>query len=250
MGGAIIFSLAMFSIETLTYNLKPGQEESLLHRLAVLLGGSFPSGIIQMLTMFFFLYGFLTLRFHHDKLRVEWDAFRMNLLPTGEQKVLDSKQVNEIKLKMIEIEQTGSGRQLVSLIKKACTQYRNEGSVSDTLQVLDSQVEILRDQSQGGYEVLNYVAPGISSLGFLGTVLGISGAIGNFHLATDYTKLPLITNMLNVAFDTTAFALTLSLVITYYYNRMQEEENRLYAGMKSYVIDNLISRIYHGGLKV
>ncbi|AEE52447.1 MotA/TolQ/ExbB proton channel family protein [Haliscomenobacter hydrossis] len=246
--GGLVFWILAIAIASITDDPDLA-EPTLINRLFVMVGGSFPSGIIQAVTMMFFLYGLITLLMHRKDIIQEQTSFKLNLLPTGEQKILDPKQVNEIKLKMIELEQQGQSYQLISLIKKACTQYRNEGSISDTLQVIDHQVEAMQEQSQSNYDILHYLAQGIPSLGFLGTVLGISGAIGKFYLATDFSKLPQITSMLNIAFDTTFFSLFLGLILTYVFNRTQDNENKFYTRMREYVIDNLVSRIFHGGVK-
>ncbi len=247
-GGALVYWISMIFLAMLTEPLK-GQPDGTAYRIFTMLGGSFPSGIIQMLTVFFFLYGLLVLLAHRRQLKQEEEAFKMPLLPTSGERVLKPEQVLEIKLKMVELEKEGYNQQLIGLIKKTCTQYRNDGLVSDTLQVLEAQAHTLREKSEGEYGIVNYISPGIASLGFLGTVLGIAAAIGDFHLAGTDDGLRTITHSLYIAFDTTFVALALGLVFNYFFNKVQEEERRLFATMKSYIIDNLISRIYHGGVK-
>jgi hypothetical protein len=241
--GASVYAVFIW---TVTAIVAPPRGESLsaFHRILEMLGGRLPLGIIQILTLFFFLYGLFTLIDHRQKLRKEWDAFKMNLLPVGEQRVLRPDAVNTIKLEMIELERAGYSLLLVSLIKRVCTQYRNENSIADSLKVLDAQIETSQENQQTQYGILDYLSPGLSSLGFLGTVLGISTAIGKFNLAGTDEGLQRICADLYVAFDTTFFALTLGIILSYFFNRVQEEDKKLYAEMKSYIIENLISRIY------
>ena len=53
-------------------------------------------------------------------------------------------------------------------------------------------------------------------LGFLGTVVGISGALGGLTVASDFeAMLSGLRDKLYVAFDTTALALTLSIVLMF-----------------------------------
>ena len=248
LGGALIYWIAMVFMAMITEPLA-GQADSTMYRIFTMLGGSFPSGFIQMLTMLFFLYGLLVLLSHRRQINQEGEAFKMNLLPTAGERVLKPEQVLEIKLKMVELEKEGYTHQLIGLIKKTCTQYRNDGLVSDTLQVMEAQAHTLREKSESEYGIINYISPAIASIGFLGTVLGIAAAIGDFHLAGTDEGLRIITHSLYIAFDTTFVALALGLVFNYYFNKVQEEERRLFAAMKSYIIDNLISRIYHGGVK-
>lgn len=241
--GSVIYAIIVWTITAIASPPR-GEDLSSFDRIMEILGGRLPLGIIQVLCVYFFLYGLFTLISHKRKLRDEWTAFNMSLLPQGEQRVLSSDAVNAIKLEMIELEKSGHSFMLIALIKRVCTQYRNENSVSDSLQVLEAHIESSQEDQQTQYGILDYLSPGLSSLGFIGTVLGISAAIGKFDLAGTDDGLKLIVSELYVAFDTTFFALVLGIVLSYYFNRVQEEDKKLYAAMRSYIIDNLISRIY------
>ncbi|MEZ5058801.1 MAG: hypothetical protein R2879_17335 [Saprospiraceae bacterium] len=78
----------------------------------------------------------------------------------------------------------------------------------------------------------------------MGTLIGLSSAIGLAHLAKTDQGMPEITGQLNVAFDTTLVALLVGLVLNFLYHRYLEDMDTFYSRTKSYVIDNLISRIY------
>lgn len=63
-----------------------------------------------------------------------------------------------------------------------------------------------------------------------------------------------ITQSLNLAFDTTMVALVAGLLLNFLYHRYLSEVDTYFSKVRSYVIDNLISRIYrpaevdyHGG---
>lgn len=211
-------------------------------RILQILGGKLPGGMIQVSTVFLFTYGLVTLLAHRRKLDRERQAFEMNLLPTAEQKVLHPDNVNEIKLQMLELERSGYQYQLIGLIKRVATQYRNEGNIGQVQMALDAQLDSIQAQEESQYGILNYILPAISSVGFIGTVLGLSEAIGFFN-----ADLATICQKLYIAFDTTFFALCLSIPLSYYFNKVQEEHKRLNADTKRYLLDNLISRIYHGG---
>ncbi len=92
----------------------------------------------------------------------------------------------------------------------------------------------------------NYLLQAISSLGFIGTVLGLSVAIGLGDQAKTEQGMGLITQNLNVAFDTTIVALVLGLFLTYRYHSYLEKLDTFFSQTKSYILDNLISRIYKG----
>ena len=64
------------------------------------------------------------------------------------------------------------------------------------------------------------------------------------HLAKTAEGMPEITRNLNIAFDTTLVALLIGLVLNFFYRRYLEYIDTFYARTKTYIIDNLISRIY------
>ena len=53
-----------------------------------------------------------------------------------------------------------------------------------------------------------------------------------------------VTSMLYVAFDTTLVALVFSLILMYVYNGLQQKVEDLHLNIESYVIENLVNRIY------
>ena len=101
-------------------------------------------------------------------------------------------------------------------------------------------------ETEGQLEMVRYVIQTISALGFIGTVMGLSVAIGLGHLAKTEEGMKSITQNMYMAFDTTLVALLLGLVLTYRYHAYLEKLDVFYSRTKSYIIDNLISRIYLG----
>lgn len=214
-------------------------------KLIRILGGSL-DGYIQMLTMAGFILGLLELNEKERFIDKQAEGFNYNLLPTEDQLVLTPEEVGSIKLNVINLEKRGINSLIGTFIKKACTQFRNEESVSDTLQVFDAQVNTRKEEMEGQLEIVRYLLQAISSLGFIGTVLGLSIAIGLGDQAKTEQGMGLITQNLNVAFDTTIVALVLGLFLTYRYHSYLEKLDTFFSQTKSYILDNLISRIYKG----
>ena len=98
--------------------------------------------------------------------------------------------------------------------------------------------------SEGKLETVRYLLGAVISLGFIGTLIGLSSSIGMAHLAKTVEGMPEITRNLNVAFDTTLVALLTGLVLNFFYHRYLENLDTFYSRTKAYIIDNLISRIY------
>lgn len=217
--------------------------DSSVTRLVVLLGGS-GGGYIQGAIYAVFIYSFLLLRAKRRGIAHEFGALDLGMLPEQDQLVLTPDEVAGIKLEVIRREQGGHKSEVSDLVKKACTQFRNANSVSETLQVFEAQVAVRKEATEGGLEIVRYLSGAIVSIGFIGTLIGLSGSIGLSHLARTEEGMSEITGSLNLAFDTTLVALVAGLLLNFLYHRYLGEVDTFYSRTRAYVIDNLISRIY------
>ena len=210
-----------------------------LYRILVLLGGDVVSGgYIQGLTYLAFVWAWFEVR---EKLRViarERRAFKLNLIPTSEKHVFMPQDVNQLKFKLIEFEKKEKYI-LSDLLKKACTKFRTSGSLSELIDIVSIQIEVSQDKAEGDQSVIRYLTWVIPSLGFIGTVIGISQSLV-YANSGDMEK---ITSLLGVAFDTTLVALVLSVFLMWFVHQLQEETDRFHSDLKEFVIDNLINKI-------
>lgn len=213
------------------------------HRFIELLGGTW-QGYIQAIIYVVFFYSIFELLAKRKQLRQQYKAFQYGLLPEQDQLVLTPDEVAQIKLNTIQLEKGGQFSMVGDFIKKACTQYRNEKNVGETLQVFNVQVNNSKEEMESELEIIRYLLGAIISLGFIGTLLGLSTAIGLSHLAKTDAGMPIITESLNMAFDTTLVALLAGLALNFLYHQYLKEMDTFYSRSKSYVINNLISRIY------
>jgi len=241
----ILFSLVMAIVTWIILYILVSVTGSIpaAERFFSLLGGT-TGGYIQFFCYIAFFYGLIEMRRMHASVKKEFEGFDLNLLPAEDQLVLSPDQVADVKLNIIDLEKKGINFKVADFIKKACTQYRNDQSVSETLQVLDVQIENNKEELEGNLSMVKYLMGSIMSLGFIGTLIGLSKAIGNAHLAKTEEGMPLLTQFLNVAFDTTLVALILGLILNYFYHSYTEDIDKFYAKSKTYIVDNLISRIY------
>ncbi len=217
-----------------------------MHRFIEALGGSF-RGYIQAAIYAVFFYSIFDLSEKRKYIKKQYEGFNLGLLPVKDQLVLSPDEVASIKLNTIQVEQAGNRFLVADFIKKACTQYRNDQSIGETLQVFSAQVDNSKEEMDGELEKTRYLLSAIISLGFIGTLIGLSTSIGMAHLAKTAEGMPTITQHLNVAFDTTLVALLIGLVLNFFYHRYLEDLDTFFSRTKSYVIDNLISRIYKAG---
>lgn len=210
-----------------------------LYRILVLLGGDvINGGYIQGLTYFAFVWAWFEVK---EKLRViarERKAFKLNLIPTSEKVVFMPADINNLKFKLIEFDKKEKYI-LSDLLKKACTKFRTSGSLSELIDIVSIQIEVSQEKAEGDQSVIRYLSWVIPSLGFIGTVIGISQSL-IYANSGDMDK---ITSLLGVAFDTTLVALVLSVFLMWFVHQLQEETDRFHSDLKEFVIDNLINKI-------
>ena len=110
---------------------------------------------------------------------------------------------------------------LLNRIDRALSNFKNIGQVNDVSAILRAQAENDEDQVASSYTILNGLVWAIPVLGFIGTVLGLSLAIGRFTLTIqaggDITlirsSLQGVTGGLATAFESTLVALTFTLFL-------------------------------------
>lgn len=209
------------------------------NRLLILLGGDVVNGgYIQTMTYFAFIWGMLEV---FDMLKVvnrERKAFKLNIIPTGERHVFLPGDINNLKFKLIEFDKKDKYI-LSDLLRKACTKFQTSQNLSELIDIVSIQVEVSQEKAEGQQSIIRYLTWVIPSIGFVGTVLGISQAL----IVANSGDMELITKLLGVAFDTTLVALILSIIIMWFVHKLQEETDRFHSDLKEFVIENLINKI-------
>ncbi len=99
------------------------------------------------------------------------------------------------------------------------------------------------EQLHESYSLVRTITWAVPILGFLGTVVGITMAIANVTPEQLDTSLSEVTDGLAVAFDTTALALTLSLVLVFVSNATQRIEQSRLAAIESWSLREVAPRL-------
>lgn len=97
-------------------------------------------------------------------------------------------------------------------------------------------------RSHASYGQLRIIIWAIPILGFLGTVIGITMAIASLNPQALEDSLPTVTGGLGVAFDTTALALGLSMVLMFFQYFVDRIEGRLLAAVDGRAAEELAGR--------
>lgn len=237
---ALIISAILVGIFYFGYNFI---EQPTLQRVCQIFGGNLPGGIIQYLSFVIFFWGLLEINDRNSKVKYEKQAFNLGLLPEKEHWVLSPEDVNDLKIKMIDYEKENKFL-MTAIIRKASTKFRSNNSISDVLEVVSTQIKINNNKSEGRQNIIRYLVWALPSVGFIGTIMGIAGALGLADKASDPAVLGQITKSMYVAFDTTLVALILSIILMWFFYSYQENEEELHTDMEEYVIENFVNRIH------
>jgi biopolymer transport protein ExbB/TolQ len=128
---------------------------------------------------------------------------------------------------------------------------KNIGNISDVGDILRSYNEQDMESIETSYSLLNGFLWSIPVLGFIGTVEGLSQAIGNFgnvlSSGADMTaltsSLQAVTGGLATAFETTLVALVLALVLQLLATTLRKSEDELLLACSEYCTTNIVSRL-------
>jgi len=115
-------------------------------------------------------------------------------------------------------------------------------NIQDSATALHNVCESEGERLESELSIIRYIAWAIPSVGFIGTVRGIGGALSQANLAVqgDITG---VTQNLGVAFNSTFVALVISIVLMFFIHQLQLIQERLILDTESYCDTNLISRM-------
>ena len=175
----------------------------------------FNSHVVEQITTVLFFVGMAALVIKFIDTIVEWvnlDRISLSPAPQGGQSVEDaSSLITEIE----RLPQAARNSYLGRRLREALEYVHRKGAAEN----LDEEVRHLADvdyeRMQASYALTRIIIWAIPILGFLGTVIGITMAIAKLSPQALETSLPEVTNGLGVAFDTTALALALSIVLMF-----------------------------------
>lgn len=185
------------------------------------------------------------------KLSFQSKAFKIELIPVGNNFALTSNTALDVIKTLNESVDDPKRFVLFNRIERALLNLKNVGNLSDVSEMLRSQAENDESHMDSSYGLLSGIIWVIPILGFIGTVVGLSGAIGGFGavLNTDASvsslrdSLAPVTNNLGIAFDTTFVALVLAMIIQMLMTFLRKQEELFLDACRDYAHVNVISRL-------
>lgn len=208
-------------------------------------------GITQPFAVLLGLWCAVILLIKRSKLKIQRRALTQPVIPENYEFILTPKSADQVIRNIHAIAENPSQFIVYNRILVALSLLKNVGRVSDVDEVLRSHAE--RDESavNTSFATIGGFLWAIPVLGFIGTVLGLASAIGNFSGLLDQAtevqgivgSLKEVTAGLSTAFETTLLALVIALVVQLWMTSQKKSEEEFLDQSQEYCLKQIVSRI-------
>jgi biopolymer transport protein ExbB/TolQ len=197
----------------------------------------------------------------------ERGAISLGLLPEGQNSILTKENMPEVMEKAY-LYHIKNDYFLAKLIHTTGMSFQTHASSEQAHEVMSSSVDIELHRLDLKYTLLRYIAWLLPTLGFIGTVVGISASLASIDIdqkhssrmeqvdnkKTGYSSekemakktsvSEAVTGRLGLAFNTTILALFQSIIVVLLSQFLQKKEEILVNIESEYCLNNLIVRLY------
>jgi biopolymer transport protein ExbB/TolQ len=212
-------------------------------------------GPIQYFTTYGFWFTMGLLIFKNKSLQKQRSAFGFDFIKSfavGREAMGTKTFVGEMQVIEENLKPEQKDLILVSRINKAIKQIRINKNPADVANILSTVAETDNAIMDSSYVLIKYMIWALPILGFIGTVIGMTEAIGSFDAVLKSVNkegfsalkenLGMVTGGLSVAFDTTFLALVLSAVVNLFANTLQKREEDFLSDVEEFTTDNIINK--------
>ena len=208
-------------------------------------------GLIPYFIAFFFFWSVAILLLKWQKLRLQRKALRVAIIPEAMDFVLSPRTVDDVMRQMYLQVEDPSHLLLFNRILTSLSNLRNLGRVTDVDEILRSQATTEESAMETTYSIIQGFLWAIPVLGFIGTVEGLSVAIGGFgsvlaaanELSAIKDSLKDVTAVLSVAFETTMQGLVAALMLQLCVTDLKKSEEEFMEECSEYCTRNIVGRL-------
>lgn len=185
------------------------------------------------------------------KLCLQRRALDYEILPESRDFVISPLTVDAVLGRVRDLSDNPKHFMLLNRIERCLSNLKNLGRVGDVDDTLRSQGENDENYTESTYTIVKGFIWAIPVFGFIGTVLGLSEAIGQFgamlaqgaDMAQLREALRGVTHGLSVAFDTTFIGLVAAVGIQLLLNALKKQEELFLDDCQEYCHRNIVSRL-------
>lgn len=208
-------------------------------------------GPTQFVTMFLFFWALSILFVKWRKLSLQRKALELAAIPSQADFILNPESTPPVLERIHTLVDSTANFLLLNRIERALSNLKNIGQISDVSNILQTQAEYDEEQVTSSYSLVSGFVWAIPVLGFIGTVLGLSVAIGSFSttlkaggdMESIRTSLESVTLGLATAFETTLVALVCALILQLLITYLQGRESEFLDDCNDYCHANVVARL-------
>jgi biopolymer transport protein ExbB/TolQ len=207
-------------------------------------------GWVNYTETFLFFWGLTMLTFKWFKNRHQRRAAILNLFPDHLGKDIHSGNVDGFIENLYKTPLTLRASIIVNRIRKALALFEIRNDTSEVAAFLETQSDLDANRSVGSYSLLKVFLWAIPILGFIGTVIGLSSAVGSLDIGEasgdpEALKgaISNLTGGLGIAFDTTLLGLILSLLLNFPLAAVQKKEDETLTIIDTFCTEKLLPKL-------
>jgi biopolymer transport protein ExbB/TolQ len=242
---ALILTAIFYALNTTLLNYVPAA-----HRFAIIFmrpGNTYT--IAPALVLFFWAMAALFIK--SRKLEFQRRALQLAAVPQQPDFILNETTARTVLERLHSLVDNPRHFILLNRIERALSNLHNIGGVADVSTILRSQAENDENQIASSYTMISGVVWAIPVLGFIGTVQGLSLAVGNFgrtlqaggEISRLKESLLGVTGGLSTAFETTLVGLVGALVIQLFLSFLQQKETDFLDECNDYCHSHVIAKL-------
>lgn len=204
---------------------------------------------VSFLNTMFFTWAMAIIVLKRQKIRHQKAALLLDVLPTNLGREIEVQNVGLFIEHVYSLPVTLRDSLMVNRIRKALELFEIRPHIDDVREMMVSQSEIDSARIGGSYTLVRAFLWGIPLLGFIGTVIGLSHAIGgmNFANVEDIEKIigaiNNVTSGLGTAFDATLLGLVLALTLNFPLNALAKQEDDNLHSIDAFCNEVLLPRL-------
>jgi biopolymer transport protein ExbB/TolQ len=207
---------------------------------------------VSFMNTLFFCWAAAIIYMKIQKLRHQREALLLDVLPLEFGQEINSQNVAAFIDHLYNLPHRLRDSLMVNRLRKALELFEVRQSVSDVSGMMSSQSDIDSARIGGSYTMLKAFLWAIPLLGFIGTVVGLSHAIGGMsfgdmsNVDAIVKSLSAVTSGLGTAFDATLLGLVLAVSLNFPMNALAKSEDEMLNDIDAFCNEVLLPRLNDG----
>ncbi len=207
-------------------------------------------GVVPPIVSVLFFSCLATLMVKRSKIELQRSPLLVAVLPQKREFTLTRANAQNYIDKLDALADAPSRFLLLNRISIALATFRNLGMATEAIQALDNQASADEAQIEGSYNVVQGIIWAIPVMGFIGTVLGLAGAMDGFggtlamsdDIGAVRDALTTVVGGLSTAFDTTLLGLVGAVILQLLSTFTKKREYQMLDECGAYCREHVIGR--------